>query len=93
VQITLEQSLTQIAADNSFTTVSVERMPVEDRVIWCASVHWNGPSARGIRCQTGHSDISIVDAMRAAIAAANADCTPVIDVPAMLPALEAEIAA
>jgi hypothetical protein len=89
--LTLEQSLTQIAADNGFTTISVGRMPVGGDVTWTASVHWDGYARGGITCASGYSDDSIIDALRRAIA--KADRTPAIDVPAMLPALEAEIAA
>jgi hypothetical protein len=91
--LNLEQSLTQIAADNSFTTVSVGRMPVGNDVTWTAAVHWDGYARGGITCASGYSDDSIIDALRRAIAKANADRTPANDVPAMLPALEAEIAA
>jgi hypothetical protein len=91
--LNLEQSLTQIAADNSFTTISVGRMPIDGDVTWTATVHWNSYSRDGITCAIGQSDDSIIDALRRAIAKAHADRTPANDVPAMLPALEAEIAA
>jgi hypothetical protein len=67
---TLEQVLAQVAEQNILTVVSVGRMPVGDRVVHTACVHWDGYSSDGISCAHGHSNVSIADALNNAIAKA-----------------------
>ena len=91
--MTLEQTLAQIAKDHGFTSVDVGRMPVGDRIVWTASGHWEGFSARGIVCQQGHSDTSIRDALDNMIRAAQADRVPAVVLPEVIPAFVQELAA
>lgn len=89
---TLEQALAKIAADNGLDRVDVGRMPVEDRIVFCATVHWTGFAANNIPCATGHSDKSIRHAMEAALEAAAGNRAPIAYTPPVLPSFEAEAA-
>ena len=91
--MTLEQTLTQIAKDHGFTTVAVGRMPVGDRIVWTACGHWEGFSARGINCHSGHSDASIRGALDDMIREAQADRTPAVVLPEVIPVFAQELAA
>ena len=91
--MTLEQTLAQIAKDHGFTSVDVGRMPVGDRIVWTASGHWDGFSARGITCCHGHSDTSIRDALNNMIRAAQADRVSAVVLPEVIPAFAQELAA
>ena len=91
--MTLEQTLAQIAKDNAFTSIDVGRMPVGDRIVWTACGHWDGFSARGIPCDSGHSDASIRDALDDMIRKAQADRTPPVVLPEVIPVFAQELAA
>lgn len=85
---TLEEALAKIAADNDLSTVQVGRMPLSDgRIIFTATVHWDGFARSGNACEGGSSEQSIRHALADAITAAQADRTPLDIVPIELPAL------
>ena len=83
----LEAALDAIASDNALTSVTVGRMPVGDRIIRTASVHYEGFARDGIGCSQAHSDTSIADALAKALANAVTNRTPVSVVPVSLPTL------
>lgn len=85
---TLEAALERIARDNDYTSVTVGRMPVGERIVFTADVHWDGYSARNICCQSGHSEKSIHDALINAINAAVVDRSPAGYLPPELPAMQ-----
>jgi hypothetical protein len=84
---TLEEALAKVAADNNFTSVSVGRMPVGDRIVWTASVHFDGHARDGICCAQGCSRDSIREALHDAIVQAAANRAPLAIMPPALPAL------
>lgn len=63
----LEDTLAAIAAAHNFNSVTVGRMPVDDRVVYTASVHYDGYARDGIGCEHGKSDDSIRGALNDAI--------------------------
>ena len=82
---TLESVLAKSAAENDFNTISVGRMPVEDRIVYTASVHFEH---RGVRqCEQGHSEHSIRDALHKAIIAAAEVRKPLAIMPMALPVM------
>lgn len=88
-ETTLEAALDKIAADNNLTSISVGRMPVGDRMVYTANVHWEGFARSGNSCAGGNSEQSIRHALADAITAAQADRTPLDIVPCELPTMEA----
>ncbi|GAA0729880.1 hypothetical protein [Sphingomonas japonica] len=84
----LEQSLEQIATANGLSTVDVGRMPVGDRVVWTATLHWVGYSRSGNPCKSGHSNISIAEAVARALGNVAADRTPPVAEIEALPAID-----
>ena len=86
--MTLEQSLNDVAEANDFTSVAVGRMLVGERVVWKATVHYDGHARDGIGCSGELSDHSIQDALHKAIIKAQANRTPPVIAPPVLPALE-----
>jgi hypothetical protein len=83
---TLEAALTKCAHDNDLDTIAVGRMPVGDRVVWTATVHWAGT------CAQSHSDTSIQDALGKAIEKASSLRAPTPIMPVQLPAFVGEVA-
>jgi hypothetical protein len=88
--LTLEAALTKCADDNDFTVVAIGRMPVGERVLWTASVHWEGHAAGGIACQHGDSEISIHEALCKAIEFAQLKRAPLAVVPMRLTVFSTE---
>lgn len=85
--MTLDQALDAIAEANGFTSVRVGRMPVGGRIVRTADVYYDGHNNDGHPLSTGHSDDSIEDALRRAIAASVKNrMPPAVSEP--LPALE-----
>lgn len=84
----LEAALDKIAADNNLTSVNVGRMPVGDRVIYTANVHWDGSARSGNPCQQGHG-ATIREALCEAIKRAAFDRTPIPAPVDALPTMEA----
>lgn len=74
----LEDALDKIAADNDLTSVAVGRMPVGNRVVRKAIVHYDGYARDGIGCSSGYSDVSIQLALMEALSKAAANRTPTI---------------
>lgn len=85
--LTLEEVLAKIAADDDLTTVTIGRMPVGDRVVYTANVHWEGFS-RSHQCASGSSEISIRHAVEAALTEATVCRQPQHTVPPVIPAFE-----
>jgi hypothetical protein len=85
---TLESALAKIAVENNFTTIEVGRMPVGDRIVWTACVHWAGHAISGNACAQGHSDDSIRHALCNAIEKSADDRRPLAPIPCALPAFE-----
>lgn len=86
--MTLEQYLDNVAVENGFTSVSVGRMPVEERLLYTARVHYKGFARDGIGCSSEHSDHSIQDALHKTIIAATKNRTPLPIMPCVPPSLE-----
>ena len=82
-RVSLEAALTKIAAEHDFNTISVARMPVDERVVWTAMVHWEGYARNSIPCAGGNSRISIADALADAIAKARENRLADIEIPAL----------
>ena len=87
-QATFEDYLDQIAEDNDLTSIALGRMPVGDRILRTATVHYTGHALDGIRCSSGHSDTSVREALHRAIEAAQANRAPVAVMPCAVPSLE-----
>lgn len=87
-ETTLEAALDKIAADNNLTSVTVGRMPVGERVIYTANVHWAGNSRSGINCDQGHG-ATIREALSEAIGKSVINRTPITANVDALPTLEA----
>lgn len=90
--MTLEDHLAKIAKDNDLTTIAVGWMPVEDRIVWTASVHWSGFSVRGIPCESGTSEKSIAEAVKDALNKTYIDRNPHVTTVDALPSYEATAA-
>lgn len=89
---TLESVLNRVAVDNNLTTIAVGRMQVGDRVVYHATVHYDGLARDGYNCSRINSSRSIGDALFGAIHAASANRTPVVSDEFELPALVVEAA-
>lgn len=87
-EISLEAALDKIAADNNLTSVTVGRMPVGERVVYTANVHWDGFARGHINCTLGHG-ATIREALSEAMGKAVAERTPDAAPVDALPALEA----
>jgi len=82
-RVSLEAALTKIAAEHDFNTISVARMPVGERVVWTAMVHWDGYTRNSIPCAAGNSHISIADALVDAIDRARENRLADVAIPAL----------
>lgn len=85
---TFEEYLDKIAADNDLTSIQLGRMPVGDRIVRTATVHYAGHTRGGICCQSGDSDTSVREALYQAIEKAQADRAPIAYVPCAVPAMD-----
>jgi hypothetical protein len=88
--VTLEQQIDQIAADHGVDSIAVGRMPVGERIVWTATVHWSGFSRTGTACVHGYSDDSIQGALSDALKQVAAARVPGdVPVPTLAPMQEA----
>lgn len=87
-QASFEDYLDKVAADNDLTSIALGRMPVGDRIVRTATVHYTGHALDGIRCSSGQSADSVREALHRAIEAAQANRAPVAVMPCAVPAVE-----
>ena len=87
-QVSFEEYLDKVAADNDLTNIALGRMPVGDRIVRTATVHYAGHARDGIGCSSGHSDTSVREALARAVEKAAENRTPIAYLPCAVPALE-----